>query len=311
MATDWTADTDTKLALKFEDAAASGTIVDSSTFGDDGTITNNTSVTQGETGYFDLAVETLAGNNAKATFPGTQADNLSTISLCVWMFNFSFGSVGTISDKACIYSKGYRSGALGFQTTNQLRWCEHFEGGNAFYDTTDGDCALDVWQHYAVSYDRGGSSPSTVPEIYVDGVAQNVTNSGTAPFGVRDDDSASEIVIFQDSLDSGETDSVMDELLVYNGLLDSTDINGIMESGIDGTHGLSLEQEGYRWRADDNNEASATWLAVQDSNTSVSTNTNTRLRVLINASGDPAAQTYQLEYRKVGLTEWRKVTTEL
>ena len=70
---------------------------------------------------------------------------------------------------------------------------------------------------------------------------------------------------------------------------------------------LNLEQEGFRFRADDGNETTATWLASQDTNINRATLTNTRLRMLINATGDPDSNQYQLEYRKVGDTDWKKV----
>lgn len=72
----------------------------------------------------------------------------------------------------------------------------------------------------------------------------------------------------------------------------------------------TLEQEGYLWRDDDNNEASATALASQDANITRAVNTNTRLRTLINATGDPGSKSFQLEYRKVGDTEWHKIGTQ-
>lgn len=71
----------------------------------------------------------------------------------------------------------------------------------------------------------------------------------------------------------------------------------------------ALEQEGYRWRADDGNESGATWLAAQDTNITRGANVNTRLRTLVNATGDPSSEQYQLEWRKVGgPTDWRKVS---
>lgn len=72
---------------------------------------------------------------------------------------------------------------------------------------------------------------------------------------------------------------------------------------------LSEEQEGFRWRADDGSESTATWLAIQDTSITRATLTNTRLRVLINATGDPDPAQYQLEYRKVGDTDWKKVNS--
>jgi len=70
---------------------------------------------------------------------------------------------------------------------------------------------------------------------------------------------------------------------------------------------LTLEQEGFRVRNDDGSEITATWQAAQDTNVNIRLDTNTRLRVLINATGNPATKQYQLEYRKVGDTVWRKV----
>ncbi len=72
---------------------------------------------------------------------------------------------------------------------------------------------------------------------------------------------------------------------------------------------LLLEQEGFRWRADNGDEDGATWLDSQDVNITRSTLTNTRLRTIINATGDPGSNQYQLEYRKVGDTNWKKVNS--
>jgi hypothetical protein len=68
---------------------------------------------------------------------------------------------------------------------------------------------------------------------------------------------------------------------------------------------LSLEQEGYRWRADDGSESGATWEAAQD--TTATFNTPKRLRVLINGVGDNGAETFQLEWKKSTDSTWRKV----
>lgn len=76
-------------------------------------------------------------------------------------------------------------------------------------------------------------------------------------------------------------------------------------------HGTSvsptLEQEGWRWRNDDGSESGATWKAAQDTDGSLPANTAARIRVIVNASGDPASDQYQLEWRKVGDSTWRKV----
>ncbi len=67
-----------------------------------------------------------------------------------------------------------------------------------------------------------------------------------------------------------------------------------------------FEQEGFRFRNDDGTETTATWIAAQDANISRNKNANIRLRMLINATDDPAAEQYQLEWR-VSAGTWRKV----
>ena len=70
---------------------------------------------------------------------------------------------------------------------------------------------------------------------------------------------------------------------------------------------ISVEQEGFRFRNDDGSESAATWKAAQDVDASIAIDERFRLRFLLNATGDPAAQSYQLEYRKVGAALWTRV----
>ena len=64
----------------------------------------------------------------------------------------------------------------------------------------------------------------------------------------------------------------------------------------------TIEQEGYRWRDDDGDEDGATWLAAQDSNITRSAELATRIRMLLNATGDPASAQYRLGWRISGGT---------
>lgn len=61
-----------------------------------------------------------------------------------------------------------------------------------------------------------------------------------------------------------------------------------------------VQQEGYRFRADDGNETAATWVAAQDTAITRASATNTRLRTLVNSTGaaDPDTSQYQLEYKR-------------
>jgi len=69
----------------------------------------------------------------------------------------------------------------------------------------------------------------------------------------------------------------------------------------------TLEQEGFRFRNDDGSETTATWRSPENANSTIPLNTNVRLRMLVNATGDPATAQYQLEWLKVGEGVWRKV----
>lgn len=74
-----------------------------------------------------------------------------------------------------------------------------------------------------------------------------------------------------------------------------------------GTAAATREQEGYRFRADDGSESAATWLASQDTDISRTKDTVTRLRTLIDVTGDAPSEAVTLQYRKVGVGSWRDV----
>lgn len=69
--------------------------------------------------------------------------------------------------------------------------------------------------------------------------------------------------------------------------------------GVQDAHAvISYEQEGFRFRADDGSETTATWLAAQDTNITRGRNINTRLRMLVDTTDDTPSNQYQLEYKK-------------
>lgn len=70
---------------------------------------------------------------------------------------------------------------------------------------------------------------------------------------------------------------------------------------------VTLEQEGFRFFNDDGSESTATGAALQDTNLSLGALVNTRLRMLLNATGDPPSRQFRLEYRKNNTGHWRLV----
>ena len=68
----------------------------------------------------------------------------------------------------------------------------------------------------------------------------------------------------------------------------------------------TLEQSKYEYRDDDGDKATATALAGENTTITRAPALNTRLRVQVNATGDPASGQFQLEYRKQGSSQWHK-----
>ena len=69
----------------------------------------------------------------------------------------------------------------------------------------------------------------------------------------------------------------------------------------------TLTQEGFRWRNDDGSETTATWKAAQDANTTLALDTPVRLRVLLDATGDPDPFPPTLYYKKTTDSTWLPV----
>ncbi len=84
--------------------------------------------------------------------------------------------------------------------------------------------------------------------------------------------------------------------------IDGANRSGIWDRGADEEAAVLdpsvKDQEGYRWGVDNGNEASHTFEANQDTSISLAANQSRLLRVLINATGDPALLGYTLFYQK-------------
>lgn len=107
----------------------------------------------------------------------------------------------------------------------------------------------------------------------------------------------------------GDTDAInqADDLSADAAFPFSDDVDGGDRSSWDigadeygAVGGIITSQEGFRWRNDDGNETSATWLAAQDTGSYIPLNTNVRLRILLDTSGDASSFNPTLYYKKVG-----------
>lgn len=62
----------------------------------------------------------------------------------------------------------------------------------------------------------------------------------------------------------------------------------------------TLEQEGFRWYEDNGSESAASASAAQDTNITAAAGATKRLRMLVNATGDPATKQFKLQWKKSG-----------
>lgn len=71
-------------------------------------------------------------------------------------------------------------------------------------------------------------------------------------------------------------------------------------------------QYAFRFRNDDGSETAATYAAAENTNITLTQGSKTRIRIGINATGDPTSKDFQLEYRRKpsggSLGDWGKVT---
>ena len=106
-----------------------------------------------------------------------------------------------------------------------------------------------------------------------------------------------------DQLDASSGSSLADRLSTTSG---NVNVEGTAASQNRGAQavatfapstGVTYEQEGFRWRNDDGSESAATWRQAQDVDDTIAKETNIRLRVLSDATGNPDTDTATIQYK--------------
>ena len=69
----------------------------------------------------------------------------------------------------------------------------------------------------------------------------------------------------------------------------------------------TLEQEGFRWFNDDGSESASTAAAAQDTSITAAAGQTRRIRMLLDATGDPATTQYKLQYKLSTDGSWTDV----
>ncbi len=229
-ATNYCTDSNTKAAYKLDET--SGTVTDcSSNANNSSSVTN---VTQNTTGKWGVGVSFTNSNPQKILIPSsTSLNNINPITVCAWIKRSGAGgATGNLADDGTLLSKNWRSWALSLNTTLQVRWSVHYSGGTAAWTTTNGSIVTGTYTHVCVVHNRtNGSAPS----IYVNGTLQS-TNSNSTDATI-DDDSGQAICMGEAcDLNSDRLNAFVDEVLIYGGALNSTQVTNIKNCGIDGSH---------------------------------------------------------------------------
>lgn len=106
------------------------------------------------------------------------------------------------------------------------------------------------------------------------------------------------------------------DLVDYSGQAQSLTTNGTAPTSADGPPvpwksgrrrffvplgaAATLDQYAFRARNDDGTEATATWASAENAGATLPLNSTQRIRIGVDATGDPASKAYQLEYRVNG-----------
>ncbi|MBL8012435.1 MAG: hypothetical protein JNN05_01170 [Candidatus Omnitrophica bacterium] len=229
-ATDWCASANMKGAWKIDET--SGTIQDCTSNNNDGT---NNAGSLNVSGKFGTAIDYNQNNNEYLDFGSPTAfDNVTQKTIGAWTY---IDTDGDNSSARCNAGVIFQKTEWGFciEPTDKMRYFHRWNGGQTSWDTTNADVTYAAWTHWAVKYDR--SSSSNDPTIYKDGVAKSTNNPTPCCSGANDDSGSS--LLMANIFDVDEWDGKFDEAFFYSGMMTSTDINEIKDSGLDGLQGTS------------------------------------------------------------------------
>ncbi len=231
MATDWTADAETVGAWKMDEA--SGTLQDASANNNDLTA-SGTPGTYNVAGKYDGSFDFTQSNNSY--FSNASITGLVTHSGCAWIAPDDDGdvNVGFLTAGGIMARNSGDGWGFGLDASNDLRYAHSWTGsGISRWVTTANVIPYDgSFTHVAFTY--AGTSTTNNPVIYVNGVAQSITETN-APVGSAESGGTFMVGIAEGSIN--EFDGNIDDVLYSSQILTSTDVNEIMDNGIDGTHG--------------------------------------------------------------------------
>jgi hypothetical protein len=305
----------------------SGIMAVDSVGGHDGTLSNGPSWT---TGQLDGGLDFDGGDDTINAGSDATIDDVfaggATLSAWINPRGWGEGDFGRIADKADALGTNRNGWAFELYGANRALLFQYgFSGGIGNWYTPVDSISLDTWHHVVVVYDN--SSDANDPLIYIDGVLQTLTELDT-PSGSPSSDAAVDFTIGNYALANSRTfDGVLDDVRLYDRMLDATEIAALAAGGggggggpppggggCDGTFRDEFNAVSYS-----NNDGTLTWatdwLEINESdgaNKGDERVTSSALRVRDNDGGGEgvqreadmsgaAAATLSFDYKRVAL----------
>ena len=159
------------------------------------------------------------------TIIGNAPGGTSQMTISAWIYKTGHGGD---SDKGRIVQFG-GTGAIQFYTsnTNRLYFRTHWDGGsNGRWHTATSTITLNEWMHVAVSYSGGGSAPGSDPVLYINGIAQSITED-TTPTGNWIGITASDCYIGNKQTADAVWEGNLADIAIWNKILTADEIKAI------------------------------------------------------------------------------------
>lgn len=215
-------DTSLKGYWSFNGQDVSGTTAfDRSGAGNNGTLTSGPTKTIGKLGQ-GLSFD---GSDDYVTIPDSSALS-STASLTVSLWVKVTGTVtGNLRGLAIKSASAQRSWGIFTTTTGGVRFyiaSSSLDGGSNFGESSGGSIVQNEWAHVVAVFDGSGVSDATRAKVYINGIQQSMTFTGTIAASLADTTAPVELgqVAYAHSMLPG----LLDEVRIYNSALTASEV---------------------------------------------------------------------------------------
>ncbi len=225
-----------------------GATYDRSCAGNVGVLTNGPTVTEGKSGQA-LAFD---GSDDNVTVADTSDYTGSALTVSFWkkdtnaLSNRAFVTKSTSGDRSWSIEgedlgTGSGDGAVRFYTATGL-------SETSTYGTTPVVMSAGEWYHVTAVFNGAGSGNSGRMQIYINGVAQTLSFSGTIPSSLQNNSIG--LRVGQGGLTSSLFLGSMDEVRAYNRALTAAEVRGLYDTGSSDKLGTSAGQAAGTGRLD-------------------------------------------------------------